>query len=293
MALLAGSSIQPWLTFDGTLPVIQPCRFVNSSNEYVDIGVYPITNCSNVCNDSISLFEPTNSDTLVTCGLWSTLVSSLTYDGLGNALLPPNDTKSLTLLKPFNAVGLDLDDIPYTLSYADEISDCLVEIYSDVKQFSFSDDGTIPANCSRNDIFPFGTNIGSAGWASTVSSLRTCMNYSTYLPSPPFPLLDQVGSLETWFGNVQFSEMFQGSIPSLQQTVLTANSSMQPRDSQSGSCWHWSRFCLLKARQHQYGTDSHRPGLFFLRHTVRYRCFRPGCSNNIRIIVSEAGGPGP
>ena len=168
MALLAGSSIQPWLTFDGTLPLIQPCRFVNHSivnqsitnppNGYGDTPVYPITNCSNVCNDSISLFEPTNSDTLVTCGLWSTLVSSLTYDGLGNALLPPNDTKSLTLLKPFNAVGLDLDDIPYTLSYADEISDCLVEIYSDVKQFSFADDGTIPANCSRNDIFPFGTN---------------------------------------------------------------------------------------------------------------------------------------
>lgn len=178
------------MTFNENLSVIRPCRFVNVSTE-IDYGdsvvyEYPITNCSSVCNDSISLFEPTNSDTLVTCGLWSTLVSSLTYDGLGNVLLPPNDTRSLTLLEPFNAVGLNLDDIPYTLSYADTISDCLVEIYSDVKQFSFSDDGTIPANCSRNDILPFGTHAGSAGWASTVSSLKTCMNYSMYLRSPYF-----------------------------------------------------------------------------------------------------------
>ncbi|CAD6590710.1 MAG: hypothetical protein ASARMPREDX12_004641 [Alectoria sarmentosa] len=148
MALLAGSSIQPWLTFDGTLPLIQPCRFVNHS-----IVNQSITNPPN----GISLFEPTNSDTLVTCGLWSTLVSSLTYDGLGNALLPPNDTKSLTLLKPFNAVGLDLDDIPYTLSYADEISDCLPIV--------------------QGMTFFLSARTGSAGWASTVSSLRTCMSY--------------------------------------------------------------------------------------------------------------------
>lgn len=182
MALLTGSTIKSWLTFNGTLPVIQPCRFVNNGSQYPD--VYPITNCSNVCNDSVSLFEPSNSDTLVTCGLWSTLVSSSTYVGSGNVLLPPNDTESLNLLKSFNAVGLDLNDIPYTISYADKISDCLVEIYSDVRQFSFSDDGTMPANCSRNDIFPFGTNAGGAGWNSTVSSLRTCMNYSMYLQSP-------------------------------------------------------------------------------------------------------------
>lgn len=123
MALLASSTIQPWLTFNENLSVIRPCRFVNVSKEldYGDSVVYeyPITNCSGVCNDSISPFEPTNSDTLVTCGLWSTLVSSLTYDALGNFLLPPHDTRSLTLLEPFNAVGLDLDDIPYTLSYTD------------------------------------------------------------------------------------------------------------------------------------------------------------------------------
>lgn len=184
MALLAGSTIQSWLTFNGTLPLIQPCRFVDIASPAFLSHVYPITNCSNVCNDSVSLFEPTNSDTLVTCGLWSTLVSSLTYVGSGNVLLPPNDTESLSLLKSFNAIGVDLNDIPYTISYADEISDCLIEIYSDVKQYSFSDDGTIPGNCSRNDVFPFGTNAGSAGWESTVSSLRTCMNYSTYFQAP-------------------------------------------------------------------------------------------------------------
>ena len=192
MALLAGSSIQSWLTFDGTLPPIQACKFVNHSGaQYWDEGrdpagynpIYSDTDCSNVCNDSISLFEPGNSDTLVTCGLWTTLVSSmtLTSNELGDHLLPPNDTKSLSLLKAFNSVGLDLDIIPYTLSYADTISDCLVEIYSDVKELSYADDGTMPANCSENDIFPFGTNASSAGWSDTVTSLNTCMNSSMYL----------------------------------------------------------------------------------------------------------------
>ncbi len=175
MVSLADSSIQPWLTFNGILPVIHPCKYFNFTEEMEE--ELEITDCSNVCNDSISLFEPSNSDTLVTCGLWSTLVSSMTYVGRNNVLLPPNDTKSLSLLAPFKAFGLDVDDIPYTLSYADKISDCLVEIYSDVKQFSFSDDGTMPANCSRSYIFPFGTNAGAAGWTSTVSSLNTCMNY--------------------------------------------------------------------------------------------------------------------
>ena len=134
-----------------------------------------------MCNDSISLFEPTNNDTLVTCGLWTTLVSAMTStsDELGNHLLPPNDDQSLNRLKAFKAVGLDLDIIPYTLSYAVTISDCLVEIYNDVKVFSNADDGTIPASCSIGDIFPFGTN--ASGWQGTVESLNTCMNYSMYL----------------------------------------------------------------------------------------------------------------
>ena len=177
MASVNGSSIQPWLTFNGTLHHIQPCNIVYGPQDSSQ------TDCSNVCNHSISLFEPNNSDTLVTCGLWTTLVSSMTStsDELGNHLLPPDDTQSLSLLKAFNAVGLDLDMIPYTQSYADTISDCLVEIYSDVKEFSYADDGTMPANCSENDIFPFGTNANSSGWNDTVKSLNTCMNLSMFL----------------------------------------------------------------------------------------------------------------
>ena len=98
---------------------------------------------------SISLFEPNNNDTPVTFGLWSTLVSSLTYNRLGYGLPRRNNTESLNLLEPLKAIGLDLDAIPYTLSCADEISECLIEIYRDVKQSSFSEDGTMPANCSR------------------------------------------------------------------------------------------------------------------------------------------------
>ena len=185
MALLAGSPIQSWLTFNGTLPPIQPCRFVNFSIAILEDTpvyppVYPITNCSNVCNDSISLFGPTNTEPLVTCDLWTTLVSSLTVtsDELENHLLPPNDTESLSLLEAFNAVGLDLGIIPYTPSYADTISDCLVEIFS---EFSNRDDGTKAADCSQNDIFPFGSNASSARWNGTVEKLNTCMNHSMYL----------------------------------------------------------------------------------------------------------------
>ena len=184
MASLTDSSIQSWLTFSGTLPPIQPCKLVNHSiAQYGGDPVYSKIDCSNVCNDSISLFEPNNGDTLVTCGLWTTLVSSTTStsDELGNYLLPPNDPKSLGLLEAFKAVGLDQDMVQYTRSYADTISDCLVEIYSDVKEFSYADDGTMPANCSENDIFPFGTNLGSSGWIDTVKSLNTCMSSSMFL----------------------------------------------------------------------------------------------------------------
>ena len=200
---LTDSSIQSWLTFNGTLPPIQHCNFVNHSMAqlYYQSNYQPNltqTDCSNVCNDSISLFEPTNNRTLVTCGLWTTLVSSmsLTSDESGNHLLPPNDTQSLSLLKEFNAVGLDQDMVQYTQSYADTISDCLVEIYSDVKELSYADDGTMPANCSENDIFPFGTNLSSAGWKDTVKSLNTCMNRSMFLQLPVYLFCTKYLSLQ-------------------------------------------------------------------------------------------------
>ena len=94
---------------------VHSSRFVDASEQYEGEHHNLHNNKLFKCmQHSISLFEPSNNDTPVTFGLWSTLVSSLTYNRLGNGLPRRNDTESLNLLEPLKAIGLDLNAIPYT-----------------------------------------------------------------------------------------------------------------------------------------------------------------------------------
>jgi len=133
MALLSNSSISDWLQFNGTGLDLPPCQYVNYTGHltYFDDGGAVINSqpdissasCTQVCNDSASLFAP-HTNNLVTCGLWSTLLSTYTVFGSNNDLLPNNNEDSKELFDRFEEVGLDLGLLESATSYADIISTC-------------------------------------------------------------------------------------------------------------------------------------------------------------------------
>lgn len=142
MALISNSSIRDWLQFNGAHVVIPDCQFVNYTghleynSEGGDIIDSPpvITNvsCAHICHDSASIFSPKTSN-LVTCGLWSTILTAYTTFGPGNALLPNQNDESAVLFNRFEEVGLNLGSIEYASAYADTISSCLQLLYYNAK----------------------------------------------------------------------------------------------------------------------------------------------------------------
>ena len=182
MALLSNSSVADWLQFNGTISDLTPCQHVNYTGhlEYIDgggtvINSLPdisIASCAQVCNDSGSLFAP-HTNNLVTCGLWSTLLSSYTFFGPNNTLLPNDNSNSTSLLSPFKDIGLSLGVLDYATAYADTISTCLQLLYYNAKFFTYSDDGTTSTACTREVLFPLGSNTNTS--TPITSALQTCL----------------------------------------------------------------------------------------------------------------------
>lgn len=190
MALFPGSIFEEWLKFDGTnLPTIQACQSVEfnktsyaneTDNEYDSTYgslILNNINCAQVCNQSFSLFEPSNNGTLTTCGIWTTLISAATYQPLDQSLLLDNSTSAHLLepfLEPFQAVGLNESLIQYAPSYADSISACLVDTYLSAKNGSSVDETLVPIDCMSNNLFAFASGPSSIN--STLTSLSNCLN---------------------------------------------------------------------------------------------------------------------
>lgn len=187
MALYPGSIFEQWLNFDGTtLPTIRPCQSVEFNKtvypnetdyEYDHTYGSLILNeigCAHVCNESLALFEPSNNATLTTCGLWTTLVSAATYQGPDSSLVLDDNGTFAPLLEPFQAVGLDESVVQYAPSYADNISACLVDTYVSAKKGSSAEEGAVPTDCTRNNLFVFGSGPGLVN--STLTSLRSCLD---------------------------------------------------------------------------------------------------------------------
>lgn len=174
MALASNSSIRAWLEFNGTLPLtMQPCHQYSYPNDYqLNESFAPvptIANCTQVCNDSTSLFtSPSNN--LVVCGLWTQVIAYETYIGPGNSILPPNNYSNpfdvfamqdevIEGIDPtlFEPIGLNLNNAD-TPSYADIISGCLMDIYITVNVNASNVKDTVPSACTKNKLFPLLTN---------------------------------------------------------------------------------------------------------------------------------------
>ena len=159
-----------------------PCQYVNYTGHlaYPDGGAAvidtlpDITNacCTQVCDDSASLFAP-HTDNLVTCGVWSTLLSAYTAFGPNNTLVPNDDKESIDLFNRFGDVGLGIGVIEYATAYADIISTCFQLLYYNARFFTYSDDGSTIGACTREVLFPLGSNMNSS--TPIISALQTCL----------------------------------------------------------------------------------------------------------------------
>jgi len=159
----SNSSLHTWLTWDlATIPVLPKCQ-INS----VDV------NCTQVCNNSEALFT-SQSNNLVTCGLWTTLVTEHSqpgpYSDPNKTVDWTNNTVAEYIDEFFPGTGLNLGDFQNAAinasMYADTISNCLEDMYNNVKDWSFSDNGFTPAACTRQELFPIGPGN---------SSLKDCL----------------------------------------------------------------------------------------------------------------------
>ena len=182
MALLSNSSVSGWLQFNGTDLGLTPCQYVNYTGhlDYLDGGGAAINSlpditpmsCAQVCNDSASIFSP-HTNNLATCGLWSSLLSAYTAFGPNNSLSPNGNRDSTDLFDRFNEVGLGADVIEYATSFADIISTCFQLLYYNAKFLTYSDDGTTVAACTREVLFPLGSNTNTT--SPSTEALETCL----------------------------------------------------------------------------------------------------------------------
>ena len=156
----SNSSIHTWFSFNGTnLPKLPTCQW-----NHTDVS------CTQVCNDSVALFT-SQSDNLVTCGLWTSLV--LKYIQQNGTYFPTDNFEtaeniSRIILPPFERFDLNTSNFRNASIYADTISNCFQSIYTNVKEYSFDDDGNdkIATACTRQVLFPA---------AGSNSSVKDCL----------------------------------------------------------------------------------------------------------------------
>lgn len=166
----SASSIRPWLDFNGTLPTIGPCKDVKMGHR--EAPRFIEADCTTVCNHTLSLYGPL-VDNLVTCGLWTTLISAYTTIGPENCLVPNSNEQSIHLLDHFRMLGFHGDVHEQALAVADSISGRLQHLHFDAKFLTSSNDGTTPVACTRSILFPLGSNSNSTN--HTLQALRSCL----------------------------------------------------------------------------------------------------------------------
>lgn len=166
----SASSIQPWLDFNGTLPTIGPCKYVETGHREASRVID--ANCTTVCNHTLSLYSPL-VDNLVTCGLWATLISAYTIIRPENSLVPNSNELSIHLLEQFGRLGFNGAVHEHALAVADSISWRLQRLHFDAKSSTSSNDGMTPVACTRSELFPLGSNSNSTD--HTLQALRSCL----------------------------------------------------------------------------------------------------------------------
>ena len=166
----SASSIHPWLDFNGSLPTIGFCKVVEMGHREAPRVIE--ANCSTVCNHTLSLYSPP-VDNLVTCGLWTTLISACTTVGPDNCLVPNSNEQSIHLLDQFRRLGFNGNTHEHALAVADNISWRLQLLHFNAKFLTFSNNGMTPVACTRSELFPLGSNSSSTD--HTLQALRSCL----------------------------------------------------------------------------------------------------------------------
>lgn len=178
MASHSNSSIAAWLDWyeKDDLPDILPCKYANYTNANAENDYTPSlddASCVEVCNDGASMFYD-QSHNLVTCGIWTSLLSASTVSDSDNILKFNNNSDFTNHLVLFAGTGLNSSVFQYAPLYAGLISDCFEVIYTNVKRLSYADNGQVPSACTKSQLFPLGSNDNSTFYI--IDALKDCID---------------------------------------------------------------------------------------------------------------------
>ena len=139
MAGISNSSIQSWLTFEGSnLPnSIPPCQLRGGSD-----GVL-LGNCTQVCNTTLLLLDDALPDNFLTCGLWATLA----VQEFRNSVASPDHSapypQASSLLARFDSLGLDAKDTIYIFAATSAVGNGLNVLEKVTRDGTSQADGTL------------------------------------------------------------------------------------------------------------------------------------------------------
>ena len=154
MTGVGGSSLQPWLDFNGdNLPEIIPACQVEKMNQS---GI-TTTDCTATCNATVALLDPSMPNNLLTCGLFASLTLLNQYTLTRNPLGTYNDSHAfyVPLLARFNDVGLNSTDQDYGFVARNAVSAAMTWLQQITKIQTYRGNLLLEGACSEQALFPY------------------------------------------------------------------------------------------------------------------------------------------
>jgi len=174
--MFSDCSIQPWLNFNyNQLQAVLPCHIVTFQEASpLDAKSMTRASCEDTCTDSTQIFQ-SETDNLLTCGLWSTIASHYYAAPTARNDLSQADDSGIALynerLGPFDDVGLDSDSLRILSNVAEAIASCFASLYLFSRYPSVADDGNVAVECTQDILFS--PPVDSFGWE--VSAIAGCL----------------------------------------------------------------------------------------------------------------------
>ena len=165
----SNSSIHSWLDYnlENPLPILHPCA-IRTSNSTAQVPSVTTTDCSLVCTNNTSLFDPATPDNLVNCGIWISVVSNWQTQYEAITTIPD------ALLDPFRAVGLNRTDALDISAVKETFGSCFSAIYALSRLGTIEADGSIAASCISNNLFP--NDLSNSSVHNTTGSIANCVD---------------------------------------------------------------------------------------------------------------------
>ena len=166
---LSNSSIHTWLDYnlENPLPILHPCA-IRTGNSTTQVPSVATTNCSLVCTNNTSLFDPATPDNLVHCGIWTSVVSNWQAEYEAITAIPD------ALLDPFRAIGLNRTDALDISAGKETFGSCFSAIYALSRLGTIEADGSIAASCTSNNLFP--NDLSNSSVHNTTGSIANCVD---------------------------------------------------------------------------------------------------------------------